>query len=350
MDGNRTEKPTLKKIKDSRRKGKVAKSSDLSGSVVFGMMILILFYSISGCLGVWVEFLRNTWSASVLFADNFDIEVSGLILKGMFRLLAAFFLPVGLLCGLVVFLQVGPLYVPMKADVTRVSPAKGMKSMFSMKKVVDLMKMLSKFFAVLVPVLVFGKKLVGNIVSLTGCRPGFVFESAGQWTGRILLWAVAVFVVFGVWDYWLQYRRWYKDLMMKRHEVQKEMKESEGDPLISSMRRQMYQEIASSGLEERVSGAGIVVVNPTSFAVALEYDACVGGAPRVLAKGSFEHAAEIRRLAKKHNIPVVRHPLLARQLFVLLLDQEIPEEYFRAVAELLIYVIGLTDKERRSCR
>ncbi|MCD4655806.1 EscU/YscU/HrcU family type III secretion system export apparatus switch protein, partial [bacterium] len=126
-----------------------------------------------------------------------------------------------------------------------------------------------------------------------------------------------------------------------------EVKDSEGDADIKNMRRQMHKEIVSYGLSERVAAAQIVVVNPTTFAVALEYREATGSAPRVIAKGAFESAAEIRRLAAKFKVPVVRHPPLARQLFLLMIEEEIPLELFRAVAELLVYVIRLTESERK---
>jgi len=350
MNGNRTEKPTPKKIRDSRRKGKVAKSSDLSGAAVFVVMILILGFFADDLLRIWAVYLRSIWSESVLLADEIDIDSLNLIIKNVLRLLLVFLVPIAGVCSLVVFLQVGPLFVPVKVDVKRIDISKGIKNIFSAKKFVDLLKMMAKFFVILVPGIVFWRQFVGKILSLTGQRMGLVAGLAGYRVMQILVSAGVLFVLFGILDYWLQYTRWYKDLKMKREEVKREMKDSEGDPGINQMRRQMHREMSLSGLEERVAGAGIVIVNPTSFAVALEYRSESGGVPRVLAKGAFEHAAEIRRLAGKHDVPVIRHPPLARQLFLLMIDQEIPENLFRAVAELLVYLIGLTENERRSCR
>lgn len=137
---------------------------------------------------------------------------------------------------------------------------------------------------------------------------------------------------------------------MSRQELIQEHKDSEGDPLIKGLRKQFHQEMLQSSLVDRVARSRFVVVNPTHYAVAIEYDDQWQGAPRVTAKGFMESAAKIRAVAAEHNVPVLRHPPLSRKLFELSIDQEIPEDLFKAIAELLVFIIRLSPEDKKRYR
>jgi len=119
---------------------------------------------------------------------------------------------------------------------------------------------------------------------------------------------------------------------------------------LKARRRERHRESLSGGVTARVAGATMVVVNPTHYAVALHYSRDESMAPRVVARGAFSEAARIRSVARHRGVPVLRHPPLARRLFLVMEDEEIPEEVFRAVAELLVYLSRLTPEERDRCQ
>lgn len=138
----------------------------------------------------------------------------------------------------------------------------------------------------------------------------------------------------------------HASLRMTRHELREEMRESEGDPHVKGRIRQIRQQRARRRMLAAVPKAAVVVTNPTHYAVALAYERGAGGAPRIVAKGVDEAAFRIRALAKKSGVPVVANPPLARALYPLRLDSEIPPEHFKVVAELIAYVWRLQSRSR----
>ena len=159
---------------------------------------------------------------------------------------------------------------------------------------------------------------------------------------RMLIAVLSVMSVITVLD--VLYQRWeyMKGQRMSRHEIKEEMKQSEGDPQIKSKLRQIRMERARQRMISKVPDADVVITNPTHYAVALAYDPETMAAPRVLAKGVDGTAQRIREVAEENDIPLVENPPLARALFASAdLDEEIPTEHYRAVAEVISYVMGL---------
>jgi flagellar biosynthetic protein FlhB len=157
-----------------------------------------------------------------------------------------------------------------------------------------------------------------------------------------------VLLVLAILDYLYQRFRIEKELKMTKEEVKEEMKRMEGDPKIKSRRRQIAQQAAMQRLKKDVPTADVVVTNPTHFAVALKYDPTGMAAPRVIAKGQDFLALKIREIAAEAGIPILERPPLARTLYrTVEVGQEIPEQLYAAVAEILAYVYELTGKSRR---
>jgi flagellar biosynthetic protein FlhB len=127
-------------------------------------------------------------------------------------------------------------------------------------------------------------------------------------------------------------------MRMSRQDIKEEMRESEGDPQVKARLRQLRLQRARQRMMAAVPRATVVITNPTHYAIALVYDRSAGGAPRVVAKGVDAVAARIRAIAEENNVPLVANPPIARALFRVELDAEIPAEYFQAVAEIIAYV------------
>jgi flagellar biosynthesis protein FlhB len=153
-----------------------------------------------------------------------------------------------------------------------------------------------------------------------------------------------VFLLVGAGDYFLQRFLYLKEMRMTKQEVKQEFKESEGDPHIKGARRRLHHEILARNMVSAVRGANVVVVNPTHVAVALKYDDALMDAPTVVAKGAGPLAAQIRRVAEESKVPIMRDVPLARTLFDLEVDAEVPEELYEAVAVVLRWVYGLAQE------
>ncbi|MGB3975568.1 MAG: EscU/YscU/HrcU family type III secretion system export apparatus switch protein [bacterium] len=350
MSQAKTEKPTPKRQRDARKKGNIVFSADAcTAAVLCAGLIMIAKYAGSGLAG-WKRLLGDLWRP-----NNFAGKTSGLSMwtdavKFIVKASAVVILPVmaaGLSIG---FLQVGPLFRKLKPDMSHINPAKGFKNLFNKKKMVDLVKTTLKFSMTVgvLAKLLWNRSMPVLFVSDTSLEAATLCFS--RLTSLVFQFAVVLAALFGIIDYLLQKHRWLQDLKMSRQEVLQEYKEAEGDPLLKGLRKQFHQEMLESSLADRVSRSRFVVVNPTRYAVAVEYDDQWQGAPRVTAKGYMDSAAKIRAVAGEHNVPVLRHPPLARKLFELSIDQEIPEDLFQAIAELLVFIVRLSPEDKKRYR
>jgi flagellar biosynthetic protein FlhB len=175
-----------------------------------------------------------------------------------------------------------------------------------------------------------------------------IFVLAGSILYSIAIRIGLVLLILAIIDY--AYQRWRNErqLKMTKQEVKDEMRRMEGDPQIKQRRRQIAMHAARERMKKDVPTADVVVTNPTEFAVALKYDAAAMHAPRVVAKGQGLMAQRIREIAIAHGVPILERKPLARALFKLCeVGQEIPEDFYSAVAEILAYVYELTGKSRR---
>jgi len=157
-----------------------------------------------------------------------------------------------------------------------------------------------------------------------------------------------VLLILAIVDYAWQRWKHERELKMTKQEVKDEMKRMDGDPQIKARRRDIARQMALQRARQDVPTADVVVTNPTHFAVALKYEEGTMHAPRVVAKGADYMAMRIREIAVAHGIPILERPPLARGLYKLVeVGQEIPEQFYAAVAEILAYVYELTGKSRR---
>jgi flagellar biosynthetic protein FlhB len=173
--------------------------------------------------------------------------------------------------------------------------------------------------------------------------PGLLVRFTGLLT-HMLLAILAVQGVIALLDFGRACLKHARDMRMSREDIRQEMRESEGDPLVKGRLRQMRIRRSRQRMMAAVPKAAVVVTNPTHYAVALAYDRAAGGAPRVVAKGVDAIAARIRTIAEENKVPLVANPPLARALYRVELDTEIPAEHFQAVAEIIAYVLRLRSR------
>jgi flagellar biosynthesis protein FlhB len=241
----------------------------------------------------------------------------------------------------------GLLFAPtvLSPKFTKLNPLTGLQNLlFKPKTYLELVKNLLKFVIILwlaystlssaLRDLIVSSRL--SITQIAAFGPKLLFN--------LLFKVGGVFLLFGAADFALQRKLFMKDLMMSKEEIKQESKNEEGDPEVKSHRRALHRALLRENAVKQVPQAKAVVVNPTHLAVALQYDEARMNAPRVVAKGEMFLARTIIEIAKRHNVPIIRNIPLARSLFSLELDEEIPEELYEAVAEILNLVSRLENE------
>jgi flagellar biosynthetic protein FlhB len=243
------------------------------------------------------------------------------------------------------YIQVGFLFSvdPLKPKL--INPIEGFKKMFSIKSLVELSKSILKSLILIIYSIFYLKgKVVALVNSLEYSVDNFIIVSWDiifNLVTRIAL----MLIVLAVLDYMYKIWQHNKDLKMTKKEIKDEYKESEGDPLLKSKIRQKQRELSASRMMQEVPDADVVITNPTHYANAIKYDSESGNAPKVVAKGRDLIANNIKKIAKENNIPIVENKPLAREIYkVVDIGDEIPNDLYHAVAEVLAYVYELNKK------
>ena len=343
MSSDKTEQPTAKRKREARRDGNLARSSE----VVTWAQMLAAGVLLPASFSLGTRALRQVMTqvgAAVSRPDTDSaVRLLGSALQG--GLLALAPLALGMVAiGLVGnFAQTGFAISgkPLKPKFDRISPKKGLKRLLSPHSAWEAAKAALKLL-VLTAVAWPGVSHLGAALATGGQVPSgqVLSEVASSTMGLIRSTALAGLALAAV-DYGFQRRRVRKGMMMSKQEVKEEYRQSEGDPMTRQRIRQRQVEMSRNRMMAAVAVSSVVVVNPTHYAIALQYSAELG-APRVVAKGQGFIAARIREEAEKHNVPVVRDVPLARTLHAACkLGQPIPADLYEAVARLLAFVFSL---------
>jgi type III secretion protein U len=336
--GDRTEKPTAKRLRDARKDGDVAKSRELTSTALVLAWLLMLTMGMP-LLRARLGGLFDTALLSLNQPFGQALHTVGLATLECFLWLTLPFLLGAVTIGaLVEFLQVGPIFAPkkVKPDASKMNPTEGIKRMFSQENLVEVIKAVAKsglLFGLFAWVL-FG--LIGQFVQLPYAAPEAVGEA--QWVAVKRLAAGVLFVFFfvSVLDTFYQRYAYTKKMMMSRRDIKQELKDNEGDPMIKGRRRQLHQEWSQQNTLAGVRSASVVVTNPTHLAIAIRYQQGEDDLPVIVAKGEDHEAALIRQAAEEAGVPIMRNVSLARGLYEKVeVDDYLPSEFFEAVAELL---------------
>jgi flagellar biosynthesis protein FlhB len=341
----RTEKPTPKHRKESREKGKVARSSEL-GPWASLLAVVLLLPRLAGLAASRVSsFLRSVMDA--MAHPNTSAAMS-VLAKGL-ETAALAALPIVLLCtGIGVlssFAQVGLRFTPkaLTPQFSRISPRTGFKKVFSSQGVWSLGKTLMKLGILAGLGYVLLHQLMGSVLGGATLPLSTTLGIAGSTTSTIMrnIGVVALLVAAG--DYAFQRRSYQQGLRMTKQEVKDENRRNDGSPEVRRALRSKARQLSRLRMMAAVASADVVVTNPTHFAVAIAYDRKKDRAPRVVAKGADIVAARIRSRAAEHGVPVVENPVLARTLHASCqVDDVVPAALYAAVARLLAFVYSLS--------
>jgi len=348
----KTEEATPKRLRDARKKGQVAKSRDLNTVVILiSAFVIILF--MKDYIG---ESLRSGLISSFELISRKDLSIEMLFLQGQsnfmtcVKILGPFGAAIVVIAVAVCFFQIGPIFSgePMKPQMKRLNAIENLKNMFKMTTFVELLKNIAKMSLIFLIAYLVVSANIRDVVLTVKATPDQSMALAARMVVEFLIKVFIVFIIISIIDLFVQRWNYKKQMRMTKDEVKREYKQDEGDPLIKSARRQLHQELAMSDTRQAVKSADAVVTNPTEIAVAIKYNESDMVAPQVLAKGQRLFAQTIRDYAEEFGIPIVRNVPLAWTLIELDIGDEIPEELYAAVAEILVYVYRLKKENENS--
>ncbi|MEQ8231933.1 MAG: flagellar biosynthesis protein FlhB [Gammaproteobacteria bacterium] len=344
----RTEQPSQKRLDDARQKGQIARSRELTTMVVLlggaGALYLSAGHMMSGIghvmqasFTVSREELFSTRTLSLRFLEH--------VLDALVALAPLFF--IATIIALFAPLVIGGWNFSaesLQPKFERLDPVKGIKRVFGVKGLVEMLKALAKFVLILSFAIIALKFEQQTILTLDrGSAESSLAASVEVLFFTFLLASMATAVVALV-DVPFQLWQHHKQLRMSRQEVKDEMKETDGSPEVKGRVRQMQNEIARRRMMEEVPKADVIVTNPTHYAVALKFDPETMAAPVVVAKGVEEVALNIRKVGSAHGVQIMETPPLARALYhTTKINQEIPAGLYVAVARVLAYVFQVRD-------
>lgn len=340
------EEATPHKRQEARKRGQVARSSDLvvaAGMLAAAMIMRTWGASAFEYLGSIMQYSFTAMATPIQTTS----DVSELMRHtGTTALIVLAPLMLGLVVtGLVVNIgQVGFSFSSeaLKPQWSRVSPFQGMKRYWSPNTIVDALKALFKVTLVCTIsfMSVWGDQ--ARLATSIGTRIIPETSTISDIAFNVMIRAGLVMLAIGIADFLIQRRRLSVTLRMSVQELKEEMKQQEGDPTLRMRIRKKQRMLASRRAVKHTPKADVIITNPTHFAVAIKYDASKMRAPVVIAKGADEIAAQIRNIAKNHRIPIVENPPLARALYAAVeLGREIPTALYQAVAEVLAFVYKL---------
>ena len=343
----KTEVPTEKKRRESREEGQVAFSKELSSAALLAGIVLTLVATSPIILDAMRELMsqifRDLAQRKELSIDSiFTLsgEILSLILPA-FAPFAAVIIFAGIFASV---LQVGVMitFKAVAPKFNKISPLTGLKRLFSSQSLADFLKSMAKLIIVgFVGYLTYIDKITelnGLSVSTPESILIYNFTVVAEVAGKIVLALVAI----AIFDYF--YQRWHHEqqLMMTKQEVKDETKQTEGDPQLKARIRQIQREMSNARMMQEVPKADAVIVNPTHFSVAILYDRDVMSAPEVIAKGADHLALRMRTVARENNVPILERPELARDLYANVeIGDDIPERFYKAIAEILAFVYRL---------
>jgi flagellar biosynthesis protein FlhB len=344
-DTEKTEDPTPKRLDDAIKRGDVVRSPEVNTwfMIAGGVLTLMVF------AGPMAQNLQTTFRG--LIANSYQIPTDGPALSGLAKtlamdVLAALGIPFLLLMlaalfGTAIQHRIVLSVEPIIPDLSKISPAAGLRRLFSKQALVNFAKGIAKvtIFGTVIAVLLWPQR--HRVVGLVSADPAQILPFTQSLAMHMLGTVVAILAVVAMADYLFQHRVWYERQKMSFRELKEEFRQTDGDPQVKGKLRQLRQQRMKKRMMADVPKASLVITNPTHYAIALRYERGMN-APLCVAKGVDLIARKIREVAEAHGIPVVENPPLARALHgTVEIDQEIPQEHYRAVAEIIGYLMRL---------
>jgi flagellar biosynthetic protein FlhB len=344
-DTDKTEEPSLRRLEEALKRGDVVKSQEVNTWFVIAGATLVLMTFSGGMSRQLSATMRG------LIANGYEIRLDGPAIPALFQklgieLIAALALPflvlmLAALGGNLIQHRLVWSFEALTPKFSKISPMAGAKRLFSKQSIANFAKGLVKLVLIgsVLTALMWPER--DRLEGLVDTDPAALLPFTQVLALKLMGAVVAMLAVVAAADYLFQYRDWYGRQKMSLQELKEEYKQSEGDPTIKGKLKQMRQARQRKRMMQQVPKASVVITNPTHYAVALQYERGME-APVCVAKGVDALALKIREVAGKHDIPVVENPPLARALHATVqIDEAIPAEHYKAVAEVIGYVMKL---------
>lgn len=346
----RTEPATPRRREEIRNKGQVAKSIEINSTAIIFVSLLFLFFFGRDMM------VKGQYDLKVVLENIANIEITADNLQGylilFFQKSLTILLPILLIMmfvGSVINLaQVGFLFTfdPLLPKWNRVDPFAGLKRIFASKKAaVELIKSIFKILIIGIVTYITVKGDLADYILLMDKDPAHIFSFVAWETFEVSIKIIIIFLIIAFLDYLFQRHDFEESIKMTKQEVKEDLRQMEGDPQIKARIRSIQRDIARRRMMQSVKEADVVITNPTTLAIAIQYDLETMSAPVVIAKGARLIAEKIKNIAREHGIPIVEDKPLAQSLFKAVeVGDEIPEQFFQAVAQILAYVYRLKKK------
>lgn len=345
-DGSKTEKATPKKRRDERKKGHVFLSKD----VVSVATLAISFFSFLFLAKTLAEGLGQVMTLAIATCSQFPFGLENglqdLKMQSLIVILKACLIPLAVTLGaiLATFAQTRMLISSklLEPKFSRINPLQGFKNLFSLKSIIEALKGVLKISLLLVIIYLCLKDMMVDspkyLYTDIPSAAEHILEVGKNMGMRVLL----AFTVLSAMDFMYQWWDFERQMRMSKQEIKEEYKQMEGDPQVKGKIKETQRRMAQSRMMQNVPNSDVVIRNPTHFAVALRYHPGQDNAPIVLAKGQDELALRIVKVAQEHQVAIIENVPLARGLYASTeLNQEIPPEFYGAVAEVLVHIIRL---------
>lgn len=345
----KTEEPTARRLQDARKKGDVGKSMEVPSAAVLLLGLLTIYllsgYMLENFLNILRHYLGNLHTITIVPGNAVMLTIESMrylaVLTG--PLMAVIFIT-ALVAN---YAQVGFLFTTekMAPKYEKIDPIKGVARMFSMQTFANTVKSIAKL--VIVGYVAYREimKNLMDLLPLMDMEPYPILVFYARVSFWIFLKSALIISILAAFDYAFQRWQFLKKMKMTKQEVKEEAKMTEGDPHVKGRIRSIQMEMARKRMMSEIPKADVVITNPTRLAIALSYDPTTMAAPKVIAKGAGHIAKRIKEIAREYKIPVIEDKPLAQELFKSAeINEQIPENLFQAVAEILAYVYGLKKK------
>jgi flagellar biosynthesis protein FlhB len=345
-DQEKTEQATPKKREEARKKGQVAKSREAASVGVLLACITFFWFGASGMVEKIMSLANWLLTQSSQFnvdANNiYDLSIS--LAYKFSDILLPLFLAAFLMALLANYLQVGVMFSleSVMPKFSKIDPIKGFGKLFSIRSLVELAKNIFKISIIFFIVYITIKGEIEHFILLIDQSVWGILIYIGKLSFKIVFRVCLVLIILAILDYIYQKWEFEKNLKMSKQEIKDEFKQTEGNPLIKSRIKRLQRDAARKRMMASVPEADVVITNPTHLAVAIRYDPAKVAAPKVVAKGAGIIAENIKDIARKNNVPIVGNKPLARVLYKSVdVDEVIPTNLYRAVAEVLAFVYNM---------
>lgn len=341
--GEKTEKPTPRKLEKAKEEGQVAKSQELNTAFTLLASFLTLYFIFKSFFDELMKKMIQSLTLQGIPQIN-QINFNYILMENFYfiaRIVGPILIAAAIIGSLISFLQVGPMFTPklIQPKFSKINPIEGFKRLVSLKSIVELLKSLAKALVITFLAYLQIKNFLPDLLTMSqqGLEPALVLIA--HLIFRIAINIIIFLVILGIADYIYQRFEFMKNMKMTKQEVKEEYKEQEGDPQIKSKRRQIQRQMSMNRMIQSMDDADLVITNPTHIAVALKYKMETMEAPVVVAKGEGYIAAKIKEKAQELGLEIVENKPLAQALNQTTeIGQAIPVELYQAVAEVLAFV------------